>query len=114
MTHTAIRLVAGLLCAFALAAPATAERADEIKVTFEYRSDLAPAQNYSEFQRLALRECRSSTRRTLAELKHERACANALLDKAVARLNRLELADVHHTRTGRRVETFQMLADTRG
>ena len=92
-------MVALLLVAGAFLTPNSASaESREIRVSFSYNK-AAPAERiYSDFRRTAVRACKEDSLRPLSLRKAEAVCAAELMNKAVAKLGRADVAMLHQGR----------------
>lgn len=101
--------------AFLSAGVANAEVSrDAYSVSFHYKSDRTAAENYRSFKRAAKQTCETQGRRPAEVVRLERACTADIMDKAVAAVNRTELALLHDKATGRPAaapRTFASIAE---
>ncbi len=106
----AVAAIAG--CAVIAVTPASrADAAREtVSVGFRYDAGKPALDNYLAFVRQAERACTISNGQRLASRWIDRACVEDLLDKAVARMDRPQLAAIHDLRTGNHTDSSRTLA----
>jgi hypothetical protein len=79
-------------------------------ITFDYDRSASAADNYAAFLREARRACMTGGPRPLAMRAQEEDCVEQTLDNFVRKLGRVDVASVHYTRTGRRIDSSRTLA----
>jgi UrcA family protein len=86
------------MVAIVLAAdPASAQPVDEtVKVAFAYHPGDPAEKIYTHLQAIARDACTDHGSRSLRRNMAEKACARDLLDRAVAGIDRADLAQLHH------------------
>lgn len=93
-TASAAFLLAAVFAAPAVAAP-PAHGVAEFKVAFTYDPQASPQAIYSDLRRTARKACEADGVRSLKQRLQEQACAARLLDRAVERVGRSDVAGVH-------------------
>ncbi|HVY88004.1 MAG TPA: hypothetical protein VG942_04000 [Hyphomonadaceae bacterium] len=90
--------VALLMMAGATGAPsalAEAPATTELKVEFTYQTGAPASVIYADLERTARDACRASGTRSLRQQLQEKACARDLLNSAVTRVGRADVAQLH-------------------
>ena len=92
MSAVALVLMAG---AFLAPQSASAQKPREIRASFTYYKSSPAEKIYSDFQRQAAHVCREDTIRPIALRLVEKHCAADMLNKAVTKLGRADVAALH-------------------
>jgi hypothetical protein len=103
MTPKLLLPVALLMMAGAFGSPAALAGepvTQDLKVQFTYRLDASATDVYSGLSRTARNACSSAGRRSLQQQMQEKACARQLLDSAVTRIGRADVAQLHQNQSG--------------
>jgi hypothetical protein len=92
-----VSAVALVLMAGAFLAPQNASAETRtFRVAFSYFKSSPAEKIYTDFQRKAYMACKEDSIRPLSLRRMEKVCAADLLDKAVTKLGRADVASLHH------------------
>ncbi len=66
-----------------------------VRAKFAYDTGAPAAQIYAKLEATAERACRTAGPRSLNQRKYDQECANSIVEAAVERINRTDLATIH-------------------